>query len=262
MRSKLVLVTVLVVALAGLAASVTYAVERGTDGGWWAGGMHRGTYSMMGSNGKSGSWFLDGSRPVEDIASARAQAKRFAARLGLETGEVMQFSNGFYVRLDDAAGRPATEVLVDPATGSVSLEYGPAMMWNTRFGMMSGRSGATGSGMMGGSGAMGGGMMGGGMMGSGTMGGAGMMGRQGGGPSWAPSDVTGPVSTLHARQLANRWLSQERRGATASPPDAFPGYYTMDTSRNGKVEGMLSVNRQTGAVWYHWWHGRFVAMEE
>lgn len=258
MRHKLVLVTVLVVALAGLAASVSYAVGRGADGGWWGGGMHRGSYSMMGSNGRSTSWYLDGNGPVGDIAAARAQAKRFAARLGLDTGEVMQFTNGFYVRLDDGAGRPATEVLVDSGTGSVSLEYGPAMMWNTRFGMMSSRSGGTtGSGLMGGSG-----MMGGGMSGSSMMGGAGMMGRQGGSPSWTPSNVTGPVSAALARQLANRWLSQERAGATAFEPDALPGYYTMDTSRDGKVEGMLSVNRETGAVWYHWWHGRFVAMEE
>ena len=258
MRSKLVLVAVLVVALAGLAASVSYAVGRGADGGWWPGGMHRGNYSMMGSNGKSTSWFLDGSSTVGDIAAARAQAKRFAARLGLETGEVMQFTNAFYVRLDDAAGRPATEVLVDPGTGSVSLEYGPAMMWNTRFGMMSSRSGGTtGSGMMSGSG-----MMGSSMMGSSMMGSSGMMGGQGGSQIWTPSDVTGPVSAPQARQLANRWLSRERPGASASEPDAFPGYYTTDTSRNGKVEGMLSVNEQTGAVWYHWWHGRFVAMEE
>jgi len=58
---------------------------------------------------------------------------------------VLQFSNNYYARLDDKSGKPATEVLIDPATGSTSLEYGPAMMWNTRYGMMNGRSG---SGMM------------------------------------------------------------------------------------------------------------------
>ena len=30
--------------------------------------------------------------------------------------------------------------------------------------------------------------------------------------------------------------------------------------RDGAVAGMLSVNAVTGAPWYHWWHGRFVAM--
>jgi len=28
------------------------------------------------------------------------------------------------------------------------------------------------------------------------------------------------------------------------------------------VAGMLSVNAYTGAVWYHWWHGRFLSMIE
>jgi len=47
----------------------------------------------------------------------------------------MWFDNGFYVELKDGAGKAATEVIVDPRTGSVSTEPGPAMMWNTRFGM-------------------------------------------------------------------------------------------------------------------------------
>lgn len=254
MKTRFAPVFVLVVALAALVGTVGYAVANATGTGWGFGQMHRGAYAMMGPGGQSTAWYADGTGPVRDIAAARAQAQRFADRLGLKTGEVMQFTNNFYVRLDDKAGDAATEVLVDPQTGAVTLEYGPAMMWNTRYGMMGGTSRG---GMMGGSG-----MMGGGMMGSSMMGGSGMMGRQGGSQSWTPSDVKGPVSAPQARQLANRWLSQERPGATASEPDTFPGYYTMDTSRNGKVEGMLSVNREAGAVWYHWWHGRFVAMEE
>ena len=50
----------------------------------------------------------------------------------------------------------------------------------------------------------------------------------------------------------------EAERATAGAPVAFPGYYTLDTERNGSVEGMLSVNVQTGAVWYHAWHGSFL----
>jgi hypothetical protein len=153
-------------------------------------------------------------------------------------------------------------------------------MWNTRYGMM--RVGSRTSGMMGaGPGGMmdaGGGMMGagpggmmdagGGMMGAGPGGmmdaGGGMMGRYGGSPSWTPSagSLTSPVTAVQARVIANRWLASKESGATAATPDVLPGYYTMDTAKDGKVDGMLSVNKQTGAVWYHWWHGRFVAMEE
>ena len=48
----------------------------------------------------------------------------------------------------------------------------------------------------------------------------------------------------------------------AGGPAALPGYFPFHTVKNGKITGMLSVSEQTGAVWYHWWHGRFVAMEE
>ena len=41
--------------------------------------------------------------------------------------------------------------------------------------------------------------------------------------------------------------------------DAFPGYYTLETLKAGKITGMISVNASTGAVWPHWWHGAFIA---
>lgn len=271
MTRKHVPALVLVVAVVALVGTVGFAVA-GTSGGGW--GTHMNAFSMMGSSGKSQAWFLKGSGPVADIAGARSQAQKFADRLELTTSEVMRFSNNFYVRLDDSAGRGATEVLVDPKTGSVSLEYGPAMMWNIRYGMMSGQSGSQmmggSSGMMGGSsGMMGGGssgMMGGsgsGMMEGGMGAGNGMMGSYGGSPNWTPptSGTTGPVSATRARQIANTWLAGQDKAMTAEEPVAMPGYFTMDTARNGKVDGMLSVSASTGALWYHWWHGQFVAME-
>jgi hypothetical protein len=284
-KTDRLLVFVLVAAIAALGGTAAWAVVRATDttsttnyyGGMMgsgSGGMMSGSGStMMGANDNRSAWYLNGSGPVRDIAAARAQAQRFADRLGLKTGEVMQFTNTFYVLLVDRQGKPATEVLVDPKAGTVMLEYGPAMMWNTGYGMM-GRTGATGSdgmmggGMMGGRGS--GGMMGGrgsgGMMSGGMMGGGsgmdGMMGRYGGSPNWTPGNVTGPVDAAEARSLANRWLAQQGTGLGAAEPDALPGYFTFHTLENGKVAGMLSVNEQTGAVWYHWWHGRFVAMEE
>jgi hypothetical protein len=30
--------------------------------------------------------------------------------------------------------------------------------------------------------------------------------------------------------------------------------------KDGKIVGMMSVNALNGAVWYHTWHGTFVAM--
>ena len=55
-----------------------------------------------------------------------------------------------------------------------------------------------------------------------------------------------------------------RRGMSLSVPDAdaFPGFYSMEIERNGKIVGMLSVNAFSGAVWNHSWHGAFVAMSK
>ncbi len=81
--------------------------------------------SMMGG-GWSGS---DSDRgPVTDMADARSRAQDFARDLGEITAP---------------DGDLATEVLVDPFSGAVAIEYGPARMWNTRYGMMGAAGGAT-----------------------------------------------------------------------------------------------------------------------
>jgi len=94
---------------------------------------------MMGSSmtGSTGFVSLPGNGvSVSGIPAARTRAATAAKPAGLHPGEVMWFDNGFYVELKDSSGRPATEIIVDPRNGAVSTEPGPAMMWNTRFGMM------------------------------------------------------------------------------------------------------------------------------
>jgi len=253
MQTRLLPVTVLVVALAGLIGSGAWAVSReATNGNGW---MHNGSASwMMGYLG-------GGAQPVRTIGEARRQAQAFADRLDLKVAEVIQFTSNYYARLDEKSGKPATEVLVDPSTGRVSLEYGPAMMWNTRYGVAKGRFGG---GLMSGGGPMsdtGAGMMSGSA--GGNAGGGGMMGSAGG-PSWTPPSgaVTGPVSAPQAIAIADRWLAQRDSALSVPDADAFPGYYSMEIERHGKIVGMLSVNASSGAVWNHWWHGTFVAISE
>ena len=238
--NRLVWTLTLVAALAALGSSIAWAATRAQDDRW---GMMSYGSGMMGYAAR------EGGTPVSDLPGARRQAERFAGRLELRVGEVMQFSDGFYAELEESDGRPATEVLIDARTGAVWFEYGPAMMWNTRYGMMRGGGSAAG---------MGGAMMG-WMMGRG-----GMMG--GGAPAdqtWTPGDATGAVqvSSGEARRIAQRWLDANRGGVRASGPETFPGYYTLHVERDGRIDGMLSVNAYTGAVWYHWWHGRFLAMD-
>ncbi|WP_225094531.1 hypothetical protein [Streptomyces sp. CoH27] len=74
--------------------------------------------------------------PVRNLADADRAAARFAGHWGLHVGEVMRFSNGFWAQLLVSSGKGATEVLVDPGSSRVRLEFGPAMMWNTAYGMM------------------------------------------------------------------------------------------------------------------------------
>lgn len=175
---------------------------------------------MMGGYGPGGAWMSGGrfglagdGQAVTSMTAAKARAQAFADQIGgLRAGEVMQFSNGYYCELLTADGNGATEVLIDPGTGAVTIEYGPAMMWNTRYGMH-----PTGS---------------------------------------TPTRVSAEQAVTHAQS----WLDAQHTGLTATDPVAFPGYYTLHTLNDGKTIGMLSVNAVTAAVWYHTWHGRFIAM--
>src|SRR5438270_723215 len=97
----------------------------GSGSGMMGGGMMTGAHGMMG-----GIWLAGDGIRITSIAAARTRAATAATGLGLRPGEVIWFDNGFYVELKDAAGESATEVLVDPVSGVVSTEPGPAMMWN------------------------------------------------------------------------------------------------------------------------------------
>jgi hypothetical protein len=213
----------LVAVVGALVASVTFAVGQASrprpagpgmmTGRGWSG---TGTGMMGGAGGMMGTvWLAGDGHRVTSTAAARDRAATAGASPGLHPGEVIWFDNGFYVELKDPAGDSATEVIVDPASGAVSTEPGPAMMWNTRYGMH--RTGST------------------------------------------PTTV----SAERAQQNATDWLARNLPGRQAQPPDAYPGYYTLETTTSGgTVNGMLSVNAATGQVWYHSWHGRYIARED
>ena len=225
-RVPLVVLLVAVAALIGSIASVPWLSDHGrsgslppvgvpgpgpagprsgmTGGGVTAGGMMGGAGSGM----MAGRVLLAGDgAQVASIAAARARAAQAAQTTGLHPGEVIWFANGFYVELKDAAGDATTEVIVDPGSGAVSTEPGPAMMWNT-------------------------------------------------------GSRTATLSQAQASAMATQWLATERPGETVGAVDAYPGYYSVDTQVGGVTAGMLSVNAGTGQVWYHSWHGAFVAKED
>lgn len=191
--------TVLVTATVALAA-LLWAMGNGSVGPWPGRGV-----TGYGQPGQG---------PVRTLGDAQSAAQRFADRSGWRVGEVMQFDNGFYAELVDASGAGITEVLIDPGSGAVRVEWGPAMMWNTAVGMHPRRGAVT------------------------------------------------DIGPDEARRLADRWLQDNRPTEQAGPAEAFPGYYTLHTTRAGKIAGMLSVNASTGTVWYHTWHGAFIDLRE
>ncbi len=203
-------------------------------------------YGMMSGNGMmgggmmgsgmmgSGSSKLYGLKPLS-IDQAKTAVERYLTGLNnpdLALKEVIIFDNQAYARVvEKSTGLGAFEVLVDPVTLAVYPEYGPNMMWNLKYGMMSGS-----------------GMMGGGMMGGAT--------------TAQPSDKM-PVSADEAVQTAQRYLDTYLPGAQAAKdPDPFYGYYTIEILRDDQPVGMLSVNGYTRQVFLHTWHGNFVELSE
>lgn len=148
--------------------------------------------------------------------------------------EVMEFSQNFYAEVEEeSTGIHAMELLIDPFSGVVYPEYGPNMMWNTKYGHMGGR----------------GGMMG------------GMMGGFGYGDRQVDDEMS--VTPEQAVEAAQAYLDDVQSGLTVDDhADAFYGYYTLHVLEDGQIVGMLSVNGFTGQVWYHNWHGEFIGMTE
>jgi len=169
------------------------------------------------------------------LSEAKANVESYVERSGykhLQVTEVMEFErNSYAIVAEKDTGIGAMELLVNMVSGAVGPEMGPNMMWNAKYGMAR-------RGMM--------------------------------GPS-APSAETpvpaaeGSGMTLspeQATEAAQRWLDTNLPGRAPGDADPFYGYYTFHFLQDGQVEGMLSVHGSTGDVWYHSWHGAFMAMDE
>ena len=194
---------------------------------------------------------------VGSLADARSAFERAVEGYGnpnLEVTEMMEFANNYYAEVKEKdTGIGAMELLISKPGSRVYQEPGPNMMWNTKYGMM---SGGRGYGRM--MGPNGGGMMG--PNGQGMMGGS-SASASARNPRGNTSDEMA-VSPQQARKIADAYLSRVSPGTRAEEPTKFYGYYTVDTEKDGKTSGMLSVNGYSGEVWYHSWHGPFVAKQE
>jgi hypothetical protein len=130
----------------------------------------------------------------------------------------MEFEQNFYViYYEKSTSFGAFEMLIDKNNGRIFPEYGPNMMWNTKYGH------------------------------------GGMMGGQSPPPSTEEIIEEGEAITL-----AQKFLDEVYPGSEAEDPHPFYGYYTIHTTKNGRIFGMLSVNMYDGVVWYHNWHGDYI----
>jgi len=246
--------------LIGTAVSSAFA-QGGGPGGNWGRGMVGGNYNgqtgafgpgMMGGYapnatqpysgtygygpGMMGGYFGGNAKPNATpitLKQAEEIAAQFSQSLGknLKVAEVMQFDNGFYAEIvENDTGIGAQEILIDQYTGTAFPEFGPNMMWNTKYGHMGGGLG-------------------------------GMMGMMRGWFGQPSGKMT--VTPEQARQSAQAYLDQAQPGLKVGNDIVqFYGYYTLHTFKDGKEFGMLSVNGYSGQVWYHTWHGAFIASSE
>ena len=219
---------------------------------------------MMGSGMGMMSTYAPSSRPISQD-EARRRAAGFAARYGpgVKIRDFMVFTQNYYVQIVDArTGAGLAELLVDRYTGVVQPEFGPNMLWNTRFGM-GGNAGMMGGAMMGANqnqGMMGGQTNQGGMMNGqnqemsgAAQPGQGMMGDK----AYQGTPAAVRYNMASAQKLADTFVAGYLPGGKVLEGLAFPGYYTFDYGRKA-IEGMLSVNAYTGEVWVHVWHGPFL----
>ncbi len=215
MRSRVLLI----IGIGAIAASLLLAVG-GIGAGRMTGWPIGAPGGMMGSAFSAGGGDIGLDRAVK---IAQVVAASYPSG-GLAADEVIAFSGNYYASIRErATAIGAFEILIDRATGSVTREPGPDMMWNAKYSMM------------------GGGMMGGfGLSGSRPM----------------------TVSTQQAQDVAQRWLNANQTDTSAKTPDSFYGFYTVDFQKAGQLVGMLSVNGYSGQVWFHSWHGSFIQVRD
>jgi len=127
--------------LAGCSPQQSSPVYSNQYGNMGPGGMMgRGGMMGPGSIGPGGPYRDNGERiTMEQAVDIAESYLRDQGNSGLEIREIMEFEYNFYVIFTETdTGINAFEALIDPYTGDMYPEPGPNMMWNSKYGMMSG----------------------------------------------------------------------------------------------------------------------------
>jgi hypothetical protein len=80
---------------------------------------------------------------------------------------------------------------------------------------------------------------------------------------WSGASGAPTVDLDRAKKIAREWLATAGDGGDYElEVTEMYGYYSIHLEKDMKMVGMLGVNAWTGAVWYHAWHGEYVAAKE
>src|SRR4030043_1901838 len=164
---------------------------------------------------------------VQNISfdQVKSAAEKYLNDIGLQNvkiGEIMEFSNNFYIEtVEKDTGFGAVELLVDKTSGAIFPEYGPNMMWNQKYGMHSGFAGNQYKNNM---------------------------------------TIDEEKAIELANSYLVKISQNEFAGDEGQKFYGYFTIDTVNS--DGAVVGMLSVNGFSWQVWYHSWHGTFIRMEE
>lgn len=191
-----------------------------------------GTYYMMDRTGRG--FFNNQNQGSYDEDELKEYVSEFVESefgSGYKPSDIFVFKNtAYYISVMEVdTGRGAFEMLFDPNTREFQPEPGPNMMWNEKYGMMGGN-----------------------MMGTNQF--------------FENDNTINEVSREEALDYASEYLDKNEENIEVSEEGhEFYGYYTFHTEKDNKPFGMLSVNGETGEVWYHDWHGeleKIIEIEE
>lgn len=190
---------------------------------------------MMGGSGMMGGGMmsademnqLSNAKPLT-LDGAQARIQQYLATLNnadLILSDLEEYTWNFYGMVKEkSTDKAAFQLIVDKYSGNVAPEMGPNIMWNSKYSPMTA-----------------------------------MMGNMG--MTITSDKVT--LSVDQAKEKAQAFLKAFLPTTTlAAQADTFYGYYNFDVLRDSKAYGMLSVNANNGAVWYHTWHGEYLGAKE
>jgi len=189
----------------------------------------------------------------------------------LEIGVLSENDNNFYVAIQEkSTGVYAFDLLVDKMTGAIYAEPGPNMVWNTKYGFMplSGMGMNSNQSNMQSISPM--------MNAIGNRNSDNSMGMLNGQSPMNMNSQMNSIGTMITKiahiqvnpfattmmsvtnndvmQIAQQFLDANSPSSSIEKIRTYYGYYTIDVSQDGKIDSSLSVNSNTGQMWFKEWH--------